>query len=265
MPITNFVFRRADGVIVHGTKHARYFQHDLGIRKDKVFVSGNASSVPIPENWQATAEHLVETHHLRGKLVILYVGGLIKRKGVDLLMQAFARLHSRYGDTFLIIVGEGPEKDHLVDLSMKFGLESSVSFEGWVDHDNIAPYYAVAGLVVLPSALRVDKRNPYEPVGEPWGLVVNEAMMMAKPVITTNAAGCADDLVINGQNGFVVRQGDAHALLDALSEFIRNPESIRKMGESSRMMTHEFTYAHMARAFVKAVRQDYNEDRLQSN
>lgn len=254
-PLIGLILRHATAIVVHGRRHSRYFQSSLGIEADKVFVSGNASSVPVDTHLKTDTEQLASLHGLSGRFIILYAGGLVKRKGVDLLIRAFERLRSAYSDVHLMIVGEGPERIHLLELSSKLGLESSVSFVGWVHHANMAPYYALADLVVLPSTYVRDKGSLFEPIGEPWGLVVNEGMSMAKPIITTDAVGCAEDLVVNGLNGYVVQQGDTQALFAALDVVVRNRELIRQMGEASKRIIADFTYAKMARVFAEAIRQ----------
>lgn len=83
-------------------------------------------------------------------------------------------------------------------------------------------FYDLCEVFVLPS------------VDEPWGLVVNEAMNLAKPVVVSDRVGSGYDLVRNGENGFMVPARDADALAGALSAILSDPGLARSMGLRSR-------------------------------
>jgi len=135
---------------------------------------------------------------------ILYVGQLITRKRVDLLLTAFSRLH--VSTTRLRIIGKGDEEQSLKQMADKLGIASRVSFEQGMPNAQIVAAMAEADVLVLPSRF------------DGWGAVVNEALMVGTPVICSDRCG-ASDLIENGRNGYVFEAGNADALLERLRNF----------------------------------------------
>lgn len=132
---------------------------------------------------------------------ILYVGQLIVRKRVDLLLQAFSQLalHSAH----LRLIGQGEEEQNLRQLASELGIAERVSFSRGMPNAGTVAAMAAADVLVLPSRF------------DGWGAVVNEALMVGTPVICSNRCG-ASDLIENGRNGHVFEAGDANALRECL-------------------------------------------------
>ena len=128
-------------------------------------------------------------------LVILFCGRLSMEKNLFHLIDAYHQLDLERKS--LIFVGDGDLKHSLQDYVDQLGAES-VTFFGFQNRDQIAKYYTVSDLLVLPS------------VRETWGMVVNEAMCFGLPVIVSNQVGAGVDLVADGRNGYrVSTHGDA--------------------------------------------------------
>ncbi len=124
---------------------------------------------------------------------ILYVGQLIRGKGVDTLLKAQAILKKQLTVPIpLHILGTGNDEQRLKSLAVELGLTDSVVFHGWVAHENLVGYYDAASLVVVPS------RWP-----EPFGMVGVEAMLRERPVVASRVGGIVDWLV-DGETGFMV-------------------------------------------------------------
>ena len=170
-----------------------------------------------------------------GKKVVLSVGYLIARKGLDTLIEAFRGMERE--DAVLVIAGAGDQEDHLRRLA---GGASNIQFPGYVEGTLKAKYYSVADVFVLPT------------LHDPWGLVVNEAMAYGLPIVVTDRAGCAPDLV--GDNGLVVPAGDVHALRQALERLLDGDELRREMGDRSRQIIQRYDVDYARETFAKAVR-----------
>ena len=170
-----------------------------------------------------------------GKKVVLSVGYLIARKGLDTLIEAFRGMERE--DAVLVIAGAGDQEDHLRRLA---GGASNIQFPGYVEGTLKAKYYSVADVFVLPT------------LHDPWGLVVNEAMAYGLPIVVTDRAGCAPDLV--GDNGLVVPAGDVHALRQALERLLDGDELRREMGDKSRQIIQRYDVDYARETFAKAVR-----------
>lgn len=132
---------------------------------------------------------------------ILYVGQLIARKRVDLLLQAFSQL--AVPSARLRIIGKGEEAQSLQRLAGQLGLAERVTFSPGMPNAETVAAMAAADVLVLPSRF------------DGWGAVVNEALMVGTPVICSNRCG-ASDVIENGRNGYVFEAGNARALQDCL-------------------------------------------------
>ena len=108
-------------------------------------------------------------------------------------------------------------------------------FAGYQRGDDLLLYYASADVFVVPSWY------------EPWGLVVNEAMAACLPVVATTAVGCVDDLVVHGENGYLVPPRAVDHLRDALQKLASSLGLRADMGRASRAMIAGWTPENYAR------------------
>jgi glycosyltransferase involved in cell wall biosynthesis len=234
---------KAEATIVSGSK-AREFIISNCAYPSRVFIAPNASNVIIDKDLISYEQELKKKLGLEGKKVILYLGRLIERKGVPILIKAFSKLQSDVNASFLVIVGEGEDRINLEKLCAELKL-NNVIFTGYVDDKYKGLYYSLADVFVLPSTKHT---------GEVWDLVLNEAMTFAKPIVTTTAAGSSYDLVKNSVNGFIVKEGDEHALYNAIKTLLKDPEKAKKMGlESKKIIEERFSTGHMTEGFIRAI------------
>ena len=155
---------------------------------------------------------------------ILYVGQLIKGKGVDLLIQALPHLSCDYE---LTIVGTGNAQAALETLSRNLGLAARVRFAGWVSPRDMGEYYARAKVVAVPS------RWP-----EPFGMVGLEAMHYGRPVAAFNTGGIPDWLD-HGVTGLLAPEQDVKALASALEQLLTDPDRCLKFGQAAQKRVRE--------------------------
>ena len=147
----------------------------------------------------------------------LFVGQLVRGKGVDILLHAFAKLQSK--ETFLDICGDGKQREELEEKAKNLGISSNITFHGKVTADKLSHYYSNAYAVVVPS------RAP-----ETFNLVGVEAMKHAKAVIATNVGGI-NEWLKDGETGFSFPSNDDDTLASILNLAVKNPKKIKKMGE----------------------------------
>lgn len=143
------------------------------------------------------------------ELEILYVGRLIKLKGVDLLLAAIAKLPN----CRLAIVGDGPEKAKLQAFARDLGIGARIEWKGSVPSAQAIAYIGRSKVLVLPS--RKDG----------WGAVVNEALMVGTPVVCSSACGAAD-LVKHSGFGSVFTSGEVPELTEKLRDVLRLSQQI---------------------------------------
>lgn len=146
---------------------------------------------------------------------ILYVGQMVRGKGVDLLLRACQRLNGVWQAT---LVGDGNAAPGLRRLAEELGIGDRVGFVGWVPHGQLASYYDMARLVAVPS------RWP-----EPFGLVGLEAMRYGRPVVAFGVGGIPDWLS-DGVTGISVAEQDVDGFAYALQRLVDNPEVASRMG-----------------------------------
>ena len=159
---------------------------------------------------------------------ILFVGQLIRGKGVDLLLQALTRLQCDFKVT---IVGTGNSEAKLKSLCTLLGLDDKVTFIDWVDHKDIGQYYASAKLVAAPS------RWP-----EPFTLVGQESMRYGRPVIAFDVGGNADWLE-HETTGLLVAEQDLAGYAQALERVLTDTAYARELGEqAARRVRERFSF-----------------------
>lgn len=198
------IYRNADAVVTYGPHVTRYVAEQRG-NDTNVFEAPQAvdsehfARRPSPEERAAARRRAGAADD---DFLLLYVGRLVPEKGIDVLSAAWRE--ADLGHAALAAAGEGP-------------LTPPGAALGRADKDDLPALYAAADALVLPS-LRTATFT------EPWGLVVNEAMHQATPVITSDAVGAAaGGLVRHERNGLVVPQGDAAALADAIRTLAHDP------------------------------------------
>jgi glycosyltransferase involved in cell wall biosynthesis len=149
---------------------------------------------------------------------------LVPKKNIAFLIDAFARYRdtSRSHTWNLVIAGDGPLRDVLEAQAAATPCRHAIHFLGKLGYDDLPPVYRAAGAFVLPSR------------SEEWGLVVNEAMAAALPVLVSNRAGCARDLVSEGVNGITFDPLDRDALAAAITRISRAGDAnLAGMGQAS--------------------------------
>ena len=188
-----------------------YMRHELeinGIQGDRIRVVH-----PVPAALQTP-----EFREMNSSREILFVGQIIRGKGVDLMLRALARLEGEWAAT---VVGDG---NHLVEcraLASRLGISDRVKFTGWIDHDELDGYYSAARLIVVPS------RWP-----EPFGMVGIEAMSRGRPVVAFDSGGISDWLN-TGVSGFLAPAADIDAMASAIQKLLGDAALARKMGRAA--------------------------------
>jgi len=216
--------RDCAGVVVPGKSSSAYAAI-LGVPAQKIFVAPNAVDNELFAKEADLAGQMDST--LRRKLQLpdrffLFVGRLVPEKGVFDLVEAYGKLSSQVrSEVGLVFAGDGRSRSKLEQQVIATG-PGTIMFAGFVHREELARYYGLAEALVLPTH------------SDPWGLVVNEAMACGLPVIVTDAAGCAADLVTDNWNGRVVPAGNSQRLSSAMQELISDHELRRLMAHRSR-------------------------------
>ncbi len=174
-----------------------------------------------------------------GPFTVLFVGRLVERKGVDVLLDAAARLVPRH-DIRVVIVGDGPERGRLEALVVERGLGRAAQFRGRISAEELERAYASAGACILPAV--VDRRGDTEGLG----VVLLEAMSYGVPVIGSDIGGITD-IITDGVTGILVPAGNPAALASAVERLAQDPGLARRLGEAGyRRVREQFTWEAIA-------------------
>lgn len=247
-PMETFLKRRfLEGcarVAVPGAASATYVK-SFGVANEAVLIAPNAVDNDLYARGAAQARTRDSSQNATLGLpdrYFLFVGRLIREKGVFDLIEAYGRLTAELRQHIgLVFVGEGDARSQLEIAARKVS-PGRVIFRGFVQRDQLAREYALADIFVFPT------------YSDPWGLVVNEAMACGLPIIISDVAGCTADLVKDGWNGRVVGPGNPAKLAVAMEEIACNGELRRVMGERSRNTIADYTPEHCAAGLAAAAR-----------
>lgn len=170
--------------------------------------------------------------------VILFAGKFSEKKRPFDLLQAF--LAAQLQKVSLLFVGAGSLELELRSVALGC---SHIYFAPFQNQTLMPRTYAAGDILVLPSYGE----------GETWGLAINEAMCMARPVIVSNHVGCAQDLVVHGQNGLIFPAGDVAALSQALRDAFDHPAKLREWGAVGQKNIASYSYVQSTEGLLKAL------------
>jgi glycosyltransferase involved in cell wall biosynthesis len=234
------LLRRAAAVLAVGTANRRFWEA-YGVRPEKIteapFAVDNEFFARRCCERHAEAARLRERLGLDGKVVFLFAGRLTKRKNVDLLLRAAARLNDER--CAVVIVGAGEERAALEAMTKG---ASRVVFVGGAPPQELPLYYALADVLVLPARQ------------EPWGLVINEALACGLAVIAHEHVGAAVDLV-GPDNGVALRTFSTEELCAALRLLTDDAALRQRMQQRSREKIAAWSIEAAAAGIVRAVEQ----------
>ena len=169
-----------------------------------------------------------------GKLNILFVGRLEKRKGLNYLLEAFKQVKQEISNSRLIIVGPGTRLRHKYEKQvMRSGLKD-VAFVGFVAYDELPRYYKTADVFCAPATGR-----------ESFGIVLLEAMAMGKPIVASNIEGYAS-VVTHGVDGLLVPPQDEEMLAQALISLLTDQSLRQQMGARGKAKALEYSWEQIA-------------------
>lgn len=229
----SFIVNRANAYFCFGKTSAEYLK-SLGVNPADIMVT-NAAVIDedVVRTQYDLAKKQIGNDHLTRKFI--FTGRLAPEKNLSLLIRAFHNVQHINSDLWqLMLVGDGPERDSLENLARSLKLDDKVLFTGGLPWYKVPEWLATSDVLVLPSK------------SEPWGLVVNEAMMCGMPVLVSDKCGCAADLVEPGKNGFTFDPENQSALEEVMRFFMLNPDRIAPMGMESLKLIAPFSSKQVA-------------------
>lgn len=235
----------AAGYLCSGKSVDEYLIH-YGAMEERIhhyeFTSVKAKDVlasPITSNEKQALREKYLPQFQGKKAVIIMVGQLIQRKGIDVLLEAARELPKTVG---ICIIGGQPTDEYLQYVN-EYDL-NQVCFVPFQKADILRKYYQAADLFVLPTREDI------------WGLVVNEAMANGLPVITTDRCIAGLELVRDGVNGKIIPTDDSQSLANAIGDYLRLDEAEKQNWQKSAIeKISDYTIEQMARTHQEILSQ----------
>lgn len=234
-----FLTRFANAFVAYGTKAKSYLM-SIGASEEKVFIATNTVDTSFFEK---------ETEKQRAILVddgihhFIYLGYLVPRKNVGQLIEIAKTLKSHRSDFCIDIIGDGESKNSLESMVKEYELSDQVKFHGFKQKEELPPYFAKAKALLFQTDFDI------------WGLVLNEAMAAGVPCLSSVNAGASEDLIVNGENGYIVDYQNKADILEKINFIIENPEKAAELGKhAGDFIRKNASLSNASNGFVKAIK-----------
>lgn len=240
--IISQVYRRFEAFLYVGKANREYLRRH-GVPERKLFFSPH---VVDNERWMSSPDTVEEeAKRWRNELGILTDHALIlfagkfeqKKRPLDLL-DAF--IGSKLENVALLFVGNGALE---AELRSRAANHANIFVAPFQNQTEMPRTYAACDLFVLPSF----------GAEESWGLAINEALCLSRPVIVSDHVGCGPDLVKHGENGLIFPAGDVQALAAALEEALRDRDRLKTWGLRGREIVSGYNFAAATRGLIQAL------------
>ncbi len=248
-----WLFPKVDAIITVGDD-GKHFSERYGAHSEKIFFAPHSIDVKhymeSSESYsEAKQKELRDSLGLKG-VTFIYVGRLWWGKGLNYLLEAFSKVQTQVDDEVsLLFVGDGPDEAKLKRQCEEQNIRN-VIFAGFKQKPELPHFYAVSDVFVFPT------------LGDPYGLVVDEAMACSLPIISTSSAGEIGDRIEEGINGYIVPPVDAEALAKRMLLLARDTELRRHMGGRSLDKIKGHTPEKWAEDFEKIVHHLLRDSRI---
>jgi glycosyltransferase involved in cell wall biosynthesis len=223
--LKRFFVRHCQMAHVYGSASKQYLL-DLGMPGSRI-----ADKRAVVDCDLFRTEKGTRVYRRGGVVRFLYVGRLVPQKNLHALLVAFSGLVNELGTgaVRLVIAGRGPCEQSLRRTCADLGLDGDVEFRGYCLQQSLPGLYRSCDVFVLPSTT------------EPWGLVVNEAMLCRLPIVVSNQCGCSQDLV-TPETGWAFSPSDRIELDAVLYEAATaSAERLASMGDASYELASNYT------------------------
>ena len=214
------------GVILADKKALDWYQQNLRhrakliyfpiIQNDYLFRQRLEQALPLSKEHQTK-------YALENKTVLLYVGRLAEVKNLFFLLDVYKAIRQKKHDTKLVIVGDGPLKDSLIEYVEEQHLSEHIIFTGKQEGQQLMAWYNIGDIFILPS------------IFEPFGTVVNEALLSGCYTFCSSVAG-ASSLISEPDNGSLFNPEDKQALACKINEYVNRSTTYHRLSIKKNLM-----------------------------
>jgi L-malate glycosyltransferase len=239
VPFYNPRFRVLDRIIFQRMSRkiwrdaARVVANSEGLRQLALKTAPEQAIAVIPNGVDTTA--FTPSVRIRSGLRVLCVSRLIARKGIDVLLEALARIDDPM--VTLRLVGRGDQEEDLKTHAATLGITDRVEFAGYVPHEELPRLYQEADAFALPSK------------NEGMSNTVLEAMACGLPLLLTDTGGTSE-LLRDGENGFIIKDNSPADIAEKLRNYAAHPEWLNTQGAASRGRAEKMSWRAVADAYA---------------
>ncbi len=184
------VLSNSKGVIVYSEQVKKFYKKEFPHLNVEICpnIQDPNTLLSYKKEFKSLTSGLKNKYHLNDTNIVLFIGRLVDVKGLDLLINSFNKCNNN--NYKLVIVGEGKERENLENMIKEYSLKDKIIMPGFFDGAELYAWYEIANFFVLPSRY------------EPFGAVVNEALVLGCPVMASKYIG-ALEFIDEGVNGYV--------------------------------------------------------------
>lgn len=231
--LKKIIIPRMDGYLCLGTKATEYILK-LGVKKEKILSTRNIGvandKVAILYKKAILNKKSIKKQYNLPPFNFIYAGRFSPIKNLSLLVEAFEDAIQNFDNQHhwgLILSGDGSEKETLKSLISSKNIKR-ITFLSSCEWHEVPARYALADVAILPSLF------------EPFGFLVNEALVYGMPIIVSNRCGSAFDLVQEGENGYTFNPTQKEELVEKMGKMMNNISEHKIMGEKGKKLVAHF-------------------------
>lgn len=227
-PLIRHIWREAHAVVANSA----------GLR-DLAHRTAPLLNIHLIPNGIDTRKFMVRQDRNDGRIVIITVARLIRRKGIDNLLRALPGIIKQHPEVSVRIIGEGNMEKELRLLALNLGISDHVEFLGYIPHNELPEYYTTSDIFVLPSQ------------NEGMSNTVLEAMASGLPIITTDTGGTKELIRDNGE---IIPVGDPDAIASAIHRYLVDRKLRNTHGSCSRLLAESMDWTQIADKYISLYR-----------
>jgi len=221
----------------------KYYYQTMGMDASKIISTGygvnNEYFLNAYNKYHGEKDLLHKQLRIKNQNNFIYIGRFAQEKNLLTLIKSFSSLkNNKWG---LLLLGDGPLKEDIKLFIKENKIEDKILLPGFIQQDEIVKYLISSNVFILPS------------FSEPWGLVVNEAMLCQLPVIVSNKCGCQPELVQEGINGFSFDPSNETVLTKLMQEFVNGSYNMKYMGNASLSIVKKHSPSIIAQNIVTGI------------
>ena len=216
--------KHLDFLVVMSQEVSAYYQKEFHLNKNQLII---APIIQDPERLrknsktlEKTASEYLQRFQLAEKKILLFVGRLVQEKGLTIFLETIHPLLLENNQILVVMVGEGDELKKLQSMTEQKHLNDRIIFPGRYEGDELYAWYLCASGFVLPSTY------------EPFGAVVNEALIFGQKVLCSQYAGASS--LIRADNGLIYNPLNKEESIEKIKLFINDIETVRDVSLSKK-------------------------------